>query len=219
MKNRTINRMKKSMTWILLMLTALCLCSCNNIPTRSDAEKMVAQKVPEPAHFVAEEDGGIYVFVSDLRDLEFEVRTVTMQTGFGGSLLNERYSYAIRDLYTPQLSGFLEDCSYCNISQFENEGGFITFYIDDPSEVKEVARLIAECNTIVADQFNYTPDADLTDSTVMGIKVYILPSSERNRKISYPRWDDHRYYLNGLDGEDELYDIITGMDSKFKRNG
>ena len=199
---------RRSVAAILLITAAFMTCSCSGAPTKKDAEKFVDRNVPEPAHFVKEKDG-TFIFESDLRDLQFEVTTYEAQTGFGGTFLEEHYAEAVREYYEDQLDDVLSDCRCCDSNT--DGDGFVTFYIDDDEDAQDAARAIAECNEIVADQFEYTPDEDLTDLTVMGIRFYILPYSMLGSNLDYPRLDDHRYILNGEDDADDLYDLINDV--------
>ena len=87
-------------------------------------------------------------------------------------------------------------------------GDDILFYIDNDEDARAVASVLAKCNEIVADQFDYTPDADITDSMIMHFRVRVIPSAERDRVFNHYDYVSYIYILNGLDGEEEVYNKI-----------
>lgn len=109
------------------------------------------------------------------------------------------------------MADLLSGCYCCNRYGGIETEGFITFYAENEEDMRTIAETLAGCNRIVADQFDYTPDEDLTDPYVLGIRTYVLPASMRWKKLDYPRLDGYKYILNGLDDEEEIYDMIVRM--------
>ena len=83
-----------------------------------------------------------------------------------------------------------------------NEATAYEFKCTSDEEMRETAKVIADCNRIVADQFNYTPDADLTSPKIMYIRMLVLYESNSGDTM-------HGYALNGIDDEETVYRSIS----------
>ena len=77
------------------------------------------------------------------------------------------------------------------------------FYLDNASDARAIAVVLAECNSIVTEQWQYQPGADLTDRDVVGITFYFYPKKSDKNIGSYT--------LNGLDDEKEIYKKLEAM--------
>ena len=200
--------MKKHFALILaLLLTVVSLCSCKiGPPSERVVESIVEKSIPEQAHCESarnEKEHVYYTFRSDLRDLTFEVVAFQNQTGFGGYWERIDYSRAVREHYKNDLYAELKSCPYFRGRKEDAEGNYpFEFNYRTEEDARKIAGVIAKLNKIVSDQFEYTPDADLTSSKIMCFRMEIL-------KIDQSKDDAVIYILNGTDGEDDIYRKIV----------
>lgn len=201
---------------ILIASSALGICSCTKPPKNRTVESIAEERVIEDSRLVSVEEeeasnGHLYyhyVFESRERDLTYEIIARPVTTGFGGYWEDICYDEGVRDYYRDDVMKVVEACPFYMDNPKANLEDDILFYIDTDEDAREVARVLAKCNEIVSDQFNYTPDADLTDPKIMKYKIRVIPGNLRDKVFSYSDYDAYVYVLNGLDDEEKIYNRI-----------
>ncbi|MBO6310287.1 MAG: hypothetical protein J6N70_15935 [Oribacterium sp.] len=101
------------------------------------------------------------------------------------------YGAAVYLYYDEDLKEVYEKCSCRNGNPFE-------FEIQNEEDLREVSKTIAELNTVISDQWNYTPGLELTDPDILAIRVTVDVMKDGSAKRT-------SYTLNGYDKEDEVY--------------
>ena len=197
---------------ILALSASLGVCSCSRKPSDRTIESMAEERVEEDSRLVSQKemsDGSIhYVMESRERDLTYEIIAYPVTTNFRGYWEDICYAEGVCEYYRDDVMKVVKTCPCYTVNPKADLGDEILFYIDTDEDAREVACVLAKCNEIVADQFNYTPDADLASPKIMGFTVRVIPGSERDRVFKYSEYDLYVYTLNGLDGEEEVYKKI-----------
>lgn len=177
-----------------ILIICLMLSGCRVIPySRNDVKDFVASEVPEPCTLVNERTYNVtdksYTFRSELRDLEFDVDcNISDNNGYH---MISHYGAAVYLYYDEDLKEVYEKCSCRNGNPFE-------FEIQNEEDLREVSKTIAELNTVISDQWNYTPGLELTDPDILAIRVTVDVMKDGSVKRT-------SYTLNGYDKEDEVY--------------
>ncbi len=207
--------MKKSIKFVASILIAssvLGVCSCSRKPSDRTIESIAEERIAEDSRLVSQKemaDGTIhYVMESRERDLTYEIVAHPVTTGFRGYSEDVCYAEGVRDYYRDDVMKAVKTCPCYTVNPEANLEDDILFYVDTDEDARAVAGVLAKCNEIVSDQFDYTPDVDLTDSMYMRFRVRVIPGSERDRVFKYSDYVSYVYILNGLDGEDEVYNKI-----------
>ena len=152
-----------------ILIICLMLSGCRVIPySRNDVKNFVASEVPEPCTLVNERTYNVtdksYTFRSELRDLEFDVDcNISDNNGYH---MISHYGAAVYLYYYEDLKEVYEKCSCRNGNPFE-------FEIQNEEDLREVSKTIAELNTVISDQWNYTPGLELTDPDILAIRVTV----------------------------------------------
>ena len=198
-KEKGRNKMKRYLVLILMVLLVLPLCACAVRPSKKTMESIAAKMVPESAKCVSSKDVGndiCFSFKSDQRDLIFEVYAIK-NDGYPGYFPREEYAKAVRDYYDDAIMKELAPCRCFMRKNSTNEATAYELKSTSEDELREIAKVIANCNKIVADQFEYTPGADLTSPKLMYIRMLVLNESATGDGMT-------TYVLNGLDDEDVI---------------
>ena len=202
----------KILAAILALSVSLGVCSCNRKTSDRTIESMADEQVPEDSRLVSRKemsDGSIhFVLESRERDLTYEIISYPVTTNFRGYWEDICYAEGVCDYYMDDVMKVVKTCPCYTVNPHADLGDEILFYIDTDEDARAVASVLAKCNEIVSDQFNYTPDADLTSHKIMRFEVRVIPGSERDRVFKPSEYDLYVYTLNGLDGEEEVYEKI-----------
>lgn len=207
--------MKKGIKFVAAILAisvSLGVCSCSRKPSDRTIESMAEERIAEDSRLVSQKemkDGTIhYVMESRERDLTYEIVASPVTTGFRGYSEDICYAEAVCDYYRDDILKAAKTCPCYMVNPDAGLGDDILFYIDNDEDARAVASVLAKCNEIVADQYDYTPDADLTDPMIMHFRVRVIPGAERDRVFNHYDYVSYIYILNGLDGEEEVYNKI-----------
>jgi len=210
MGNDVMRKIKKS---AIVLAVTLCLMiflvGCDGHHSQREVEEFVADNVPEAATLVDDHvkqtKNGIeyrYTFKSDSRDLEFDVYS---SKGTGRVYqLSEEYSLGREKYYLEKMRPLLGACE--NSRMFETPDKrevSVRLEMDNSSDARAIAGVLAECNAIVTEEWQYQPGADLTDPDVLGLAFKLFT---RNSYKSFGK-----YYLNGLDDEEEVFKKLEAM--------
>ncbi len=205
--------MKKRITAVILAILCLlfCMAGCSRPQTQEEIEDYVAANIPEAAtvidHKVKKTSTGTeyrYTFKSDSRDLEFDAFSVIGTGGLGGYKITEYYSLGRDEYYLEKMRPILASCENSRMYSSPDKNDVSTkFYLDNASDARAIAAVLAECNPIVTEQWQYQPGADLTDRDVVGITFNFYPKKSDKSIGSYT--------LNGLDDEKEIYKKLEAM--------
>ena len=202
----------KSVAAILAVSVSFGVCSCSRKPSDRTIESIAEERVVEDSRLVSTKemaDGTIhYVMESRERDLTYEIIARPVTTGFGGYWEDICYAEGVCDYYMDDVMKVVKTCPCYTVNPKADLGDEILFYIDTDEDAHAVASVLAKCNEIVSDQFDYTPDADLTDSNIMHFTVRVIPGNERDRVFKHSEMFEYVYTLDGLDGEEEVYNKI-----------
>ena len=197
---------KRYLAVLLMLFMALPVCACAGRPSQKRMEYVVETEVPESASCVSTKEAGndiCFVFKSDLRDLTFNVYALKNDT-YPGYWPRVEYAKAVRDHYDDAIMKVLAPCRCFKNRNGTNEATAYEFKCTSDAEMREAAKAIADCNRIVADQFNFTPDADLTSPKIMYIRMLVLYESDKGDTM-------YGYALNGIDDEETVYrSILNG---------
>ena len=183
-------------------LVAVFLVGCK--PSESAVKKYVEENVPEPATLVGtdefEQFGHTqykYTFKSDLRDMQFDISYVYSE--------NEGWHYV--NGYSAGLSEYYKegvDAAYATSPAYDEKE--YSFIITSEEDLRSIAKALAKANEVVADHWNYVPNAVIGryDSVSMGVSLY---RDNKNNHFWY-------YGLNGLDDEETIYNELEGEYNK-----
>lgn len=195
--------MKRYLALILMVFMVLPVCACAVRPSKRTMEGIVAKQVPESAKCISTKEAGndiCFTFKSDLRDLTFEVYALKNDS-YPGYWPRVEYSKGVRNYYDDAIMKELAPCRCFRNRNGSNEATVYEFKSTSDEDLREIAKVFANCNKIVADQFEYTPDADLTSPKIMYIRMLVLNETYGGDHM-------HGYVLNGTDDEDAVYNKI-----------
>ena len=138
----------------------------------------------------------IYNFKSKERDLEFSLHAGSDNEYIMATYYNyQDYWQAVKDYYSKDLQIALDNCPL----ETTEEGYFIIYSDEDFVTLSET---LEECNIIISDQFNYTPEyKDELDRRLYATYYWVF--YPENKFDSY-----FSYNLNGKDTAEEIYEKI-----------
>lgn len=206
---RKMKKRKPVFCVVAFFCLLLCLAGCNKSQSQEEIEEYVAVNVPEAStlvdSYVRQTKKGMeyhYMFKSDIRDLEFDVVSA-MGTG-GQYEITEYFSLGRQNYYLEKMRTILASCENSRMHKTPDKTDISTkLYLDNSSDAKRIAPVLAKCNEIVTEEWEYQPGADLTENDVLGIAFNCYPELS-DKKIG-------SYYLNGTDGEEEIYKKLEEM--------
>ena len=67
--------------------------------------------------------------------------------------------------------------------------------------MRKVSKTIAQLNTVVSDQWNYTPGLDLTDTDVLALRITANMTKNGFTQL-------FAYVLNGSDDDEVIYALL-----------
>ena len=211
-KNKKIQYMRKMRKTVIcggaIICLLLCMVGCSRHPSQEEIEEFVVANIPEASTFVddyvRQTKNGMeyhYTFKSDSRDLEFDV---VSSKGTGGYQISEYFSLGRQNYYLEKMRPFLASCENSRMYKTPDKPDVSTkLYMDNSSDAKRIAVVLAKCNEIVTEEWEYQPGADLTKDDVLGIAFNCYPELS-DKKVG-------SYYLNGMDDEEEIYKKLEAM--------
>ncbi|MBP5494323.1 MAG: hypothetical protein J6X97_04440 [Lachnospiraceae bacterium] len=206
---RFINLCKKVFGAVCIFVVMTGILGCGQ-PSQQKVDEYVKEKVPEPSHFVesfetTELKNPIYhyVYESDLRDLRFEVRYFNPR-GDGYIMADTYVSEGVSKYYEEAVWEVLKKCpdSGLNSDSYAAHKNAIT--LENGIEMEEIAKIAAECNAVLADEWNYVSE----DAYIGNIDMIFV----------YDKFDTFGktvadIALNGKDDEATCYEkLIKSMD-------
>ena len=201
---------KKWMISALALGMALMLTGCYKPNSRSEVEEYVKNSVPEKVSLVGYEEQSsksgtvyCYIFKSDSRDLEFRAFSSRGGGAIGGYTIDQYYDVGRDEYYLEKMRPYLTSCGYSEMTLKPNDTRVSrNMYLTDDAAARKIAGTLAKCNTIVAEQWNYQPGADLTKHDAVGISFYFYPYEGSKDVMG-------EYALNGMDDADTIYKTIS----------
>lgn len=198
---------KKGKLITVLLVTIFALTGCYNKPhTQKEVEEYVAENVPEESecidHYQQKTRNGmeyVYIFRSKSRDLTFYAFSTIGGSSLTGYHLSQYYDIGRQDYYLEKMRPILSGCMNSEMS-LKPDAEIVSrkLYLQDEDDAKYLATILAQCNDIVKEEFEYQPGADLSKKDVLGIYFTVYPSAGSSEKLGF-------YYLNGIDNEDAVY--------------
>lgn len=133
------------------------------------------------------------------RDLTFYAFSTIGGSSLTGYHLSQYYDIGRQDYYLEKMRPILSGCMNSEMS-LKPDAEIVSrkLYLQDEHDAKYLATILAQCNDIVKEEFEYQPGADLSKKDVLGIYFTVYPSAGSNEKLGF-------YYLNGIDNEDAVY--------------
>ena len=211
-QTKTNHYIRKTLISMAVLGMAFFLLGCYKQQTQGEAEEFVANTVPEKAKLVGYEEqqsksGTVYcyIFKSESRDLEFRVFSSRGGGAIGGYYLTQYYDVGRDNYYLEKMRPYLTSCENSEM-YVKSDADRVSqkMYLEDEADARAIAGVLAECNTIVTEQWHYQPGADLTSRDVVGISFYFYPSTDAKGIIG-------KYELNGKDDEDKIYNELVQM--------
>ena len=167
-------------------------------PTEGAVKKYVKKNVPEPCTLIStgqhEQFGNTqyeYTFKSDLREMQFIIY-YSYSNDAGWHYVNG---------YSTGLTAYYREDVYAAFATSPSYKRDYDFIVSSEEDLSSIAQALAKANEVVADQWNYDPDAVIGryDSVDMGGILY-----RENEEKSFWYYD-----LNGIDVEETIYSKLV----------
>lgn len=194
----------------LIIVTVLTGCGVvTESMARKEVEEYVAEQIAEPVTVGVtetlssndvDEPTFRYTLVSEERPMCFQAWYEPDMNFPGQYTLGMAYAKGVKEYYTEDL---LEVIKEYPKNALDDVWGLVTkVYMDNEVDARALSEMLAACNEIVSDQFNYTPGADLTDYRILNLNFVIMSSEGENLG---------NYVLDGITEADDIYAILLNM--------
>lgn len=177
---------------------------------RKEVEEYVAGQIAEPVMVGVTEtlsSNGVdeptfrYTLISEERPMSFQAWYEPDMNFPGQYNLGMAYAKGVKDYYTEDLQEVIKE--YPKNALEDDSWDLVTkVYMDNEEDARALSEMLAACNEIVSDQFNYTPGADLTDYRILNLNFVIVSSEGENIG---------NYVLDGIAEADDIYAILLDM--------